>query len=98
MSSLEGIIAAHSVTSKSRCRCGITLSDRISWSVHLADQIEDALRFSRVEIIDQRKDIPAPRRSVVIDHTRDASEAGLSIQDDGRTLKVFLFEPDEATK
>lgn len=51
--------------------------------------------FNRVEIIDHRptymRSNPGPPRTIVIDpRTRDRGLAGISIQDDGKTLKIFI--------
>ena len=51
------------------------------------------VRITRFEVIDQREEAISPGRRI----TEHDVHLSLSYQDEGRTLKVFLTDPDPAS-
>ncbi|WP_321488136.1 hypothetical protein [uncultured Hyphomonas sp.] len=57
-------------------------------------QIGEALRrFNRLEIIDHRASFDGAARRLVIGPSDACFDVSVSIQDDDRTLKIFLSDP-----
>jgi hypothetical protein len=54
------------------------------------EAIMDAAKLTRVEVIDHRKNAPHYGRAFVAWHVK----AEIDVQDGGRTLKVFVSDPN----